>query len=311
MSKSYKISSVNFGWLGNAFPDKNSISPLTLFTKEGGAFNEASRKELLSQSVIEQDGTISPEVLPALEILANAEAYTRIQILGTNAPVDKVTYFKKGSSCCVDSDQTDFTVTFPAMSKEAGFVLEEFTGSSRFVNAPFETVLSPELAWAFLALVDLIRANALCTLGGKPGELIYSVQEIHKKMEESDSYLWFMNTLKILTGDLVLSINQVQKALDELVKKGLLTTYGDSYSLQLKAMELANSTLIPNYVFHITSANMISQTLAEQSDCYIIFCGMHDILYLDKANGEITIETISGSDLIGILLKLLLEPFKS
>ncbi|MHB8129352.1 MAG: hypothetical protein ACYDEX_10170, partial [Mobilitalea sp.] len=285
-----------------------SISPFTLLEKYGASFDDNTKEKLIAQNIINQEGSISAEVLPALQILARADAYTRIRILGTSAPVDKVTYFKDGISCSVDSNQTDFTITYPAMSKEAGFVLEEFSGSSRFVNVPFQIVLAPDVAMTFLSLVDLSRANSFCTLGGKPSENAFTLQDILDKLKESSSYLWLINTLKKVIGESVISEKQCQSALQELINSKMVMEKTGRYALQQESLELANTLLIPNYVFHITSAHMISATEAMQSECYVIFCGMHDLLYLDLGEDGVTIETMSGSDLLNILLKTLTSP---
>lgn len=308
MSKSYQISSASFGWLGNAFPNKNRISPLTIFADQGADFNEETKKKLLEQEVISQDGTISAEVLPALRLLAEADGYTRIRILGTGAPVDKVTYFKQGLNCSVDSEGNTFLVTYPALTKEAGFVLEEFTGSSRYVNAPFQGVLTDTAAVVFVALIDLIRANSLCTLGGKPGEVLFTLTEILNKATEATGFLWLTEVVRTLVKDGNLNEKSAKQALAELESKQLIITQDGKYSLQYIAMELANSMLIPEYIFHITSARMISADKAEQSECYVIFCGMHSLLYLDRSEAGVNVESMSGSDLFMILSGALKAP---
>lgn len=308
MSKSYKISSTGFGWLGNAFPDRNSISPFSIFADQASGFNQETIQELVSQSVISPDGTISPEVLPALRLLSEAEGYTRIRILGTNAPVDKITYFNQGVSCSVDSEGNDFKVTYPSLAKEAGYVMEEFTGTSRYVNAHFGENLSEDTSVMFFALVDLIRANSLCTLGGKPGDILFTLEEILQKASGSQGFLWLVYILGSLKVDLKLTKQRAEVALTELESKNLVINKHGRYSLQQKALEMANNMLIPEYIFHITSARMLSRTEAEQSECYVIFCGMHNLLYIDRTGAEVTVETISGSDLFMILSGALTAP---
>ena len=310
MSETYQISSTGLGWLGLAFQEKNSISPFVLLEKDKADFNDSVKEALLVGNIITSDGTITPDILPALQILANAEAYTRIRILGVDAPVDKITYFKNGMSCSVDSGPTDFTITYPAMSQEAGYVMEEFSGSSRVVNVSFQTTLTVKATQVFLSLLDLSRAEALCILAGRTGANAFTVEEIIKKQEEGTSYLWLNRTLKNLIGDSSLSAGDTDGALQELIGLHYVEQEGNKYSLSKHTYELAMSMLIPNYVFHITSATMISSSQAKQSECYAVFCGMHDILYIDQDAKGVTIETISGSNLYQILRKVLTSPLE-
>jgi len=308
MSNAFKITPAGFGWLAQAFSEANAISPFAAFAKDRPEFAERTADDLVTQGVIDREGTLRPEALAALRVLAKADGYFRLRILGTDAPVDKVTYFQGDATCSVDGAEGGFTVTYPAQAQEAGYILEEFTGSSRIINVPFRTSLSPKAAAVFLALVDLGRSRALLALAGEPKPQSFSPKEITDKANSRGSFFSFVRCLQELTGVEALSAAETTAALRELAAQQLVAVADGGYRLAGDALELALTFLIPEYVFHLSYGWMLTPETCEQSECYVIFCGMHNLLCLDTAGGMITIETMSGSDLFTLLVGALSHP---
>ena len=308
MSYTFKITPSGFGWLAQAFSEKNAISPFAVFEKSASDFGEEEKEELISQDVISSNGTIKPAAFTALKVLSTAEAFSRIKILGTDSPVDKVTYFKDGQACTVDGGKGYFTVTYPALAKEACFTMEEFTGSSRLVNVPFRAVLPPKTAVVFLALVDLFRASALMALAGEPKTVEFTAVDIIDRANSSWSPMWFVRVLKDLVDTQPLSLEEVLTALCELKDNRLIEEKGGHFFLMDEALELAGTFLITEYVFNISCGRMISADACKHSECYVAFCGMHNLLYIDTEGDMVSLETISGSELLNILANLLQEP---
>lgn len=306
MPVEYRITPAGFGWLTRAFPDSNAISPFAAFAKVAADFNDQDKESLISQGVVAPDGTIKPSALAAFNVLSGADGFSRIRVMGTAAPVDKVVYFKGNTACSVDSAQGYFSVAFPAVNREAIFMLEEFTGSSRLVNIPFHTSLSPKAAFGFLALLDLHRAANLCALAGEPKDTVFNVGRIiEKATTEGNSLIWFVNSLKKLTGAITLNEADVPAAVSELQKKNLAAEKEGGVCLAGDGLELATAFLIPEYVFSIGYGRMISDSSCEHSECSVIFCGMHNLLYIDTDRDSIIIETMSGSELLKIMANAL------
>ncbi len=306
MPVEYRITPAGFGWLARAFPDSNAFSPFAAFAKVAADFNEEDKESLISQGVVAPDGTIQPSALAALNVLSGADGFSRIRIMGTAAPVDKVIYFKENTACSVDSAQGYFSVVFPAVNREAVYMLEEFTGSSRLVNIPFHTSLSPKAAFVFLALLDLHRAANLCALAGEPKDTVFSVGRIIEKANtEGNSLMWFVNSLKNLTGVVGLSETDVKAVVNELKEKNLSGEKEDGVFLAGDGLELAYAFLIPEYVFSIGYGRMIAGNSCEHSECHVVFCGMHNLLYIDTDRDSIIMETMSGSELLGIMANAL------
>ncbi|AEE95507.1 hypothetical protein [Mahella australiensis] len=301
MALTYNITPAAFGWLGQAFADKNLISPFLAFEKNKGDFDEEGKAALVSQGIITDDGTVRPEAAAAFGVLANAEGFYRIQILGVESPVDKVTYYKGNATCSVDSSDGYFVVSFPAVSREAGFTMEEFTGSSRLIDVPFHESLSYNAALAFLSLLDLRRAANLCAMAGETRSAVFSADEIADRINKDQSLMWFVNSLKKLIDVDHLSAADVSGAIPELKGKGMIAENGNGFSLTGEAEELADFFLIPEYVFDIEYGKMISPSACEHSECRVIFCGMHRLLYIDTDGDKIVIETMSGSELFEII----------
>jgi hypothetical protein len=307
MATNYQLTPAAFGWLSQAFSDQNAISPLTLFASKAADFSEQDKQSLLDQAMVGPDGTIDPAALAALQILAKADAYARIKILGTTAPVDKLIYFQGDTSCSLDSSADRLTLTCPALAQEAAFVMEEFSGTSRLVNVPFQASLSPHAALALLSLVDLHRKQGLMALAGESRPASFAIPAILAQAAGSDSWLNFGRCLKALATDVTLAEAELPAALAELKARQIITETAGQYALTGEALELARTLLIPAYVFNISTGKMTSPTTCIQSECFVVFCGMHDLLYIDTDQDQIVIETLSGSDLFRILVGALNE----
>jgi hypothetical protein len=306
MSLKFNVSPAGFSWLSQAFNQTTPISPLNLFKGFATEYEDSVVKDLISQNVIADDGTIQPGALASLNLLAQADAYSRVRILGTLAPVDKVTYFKSDVSCSVDSGSGAFEVAFPAMTKEAGYVLEEFTGSSRLINAPFTATLPLQESLALLALVDLVRSRSLLALGGEKRDFSFTPEEVLAKANGQEGYISFVRSMKDLAQISSLSHEEGLAALRSLVDKGFAVEREGRYAACGDALSLATTHLIPEYVFNISYGRLVSVSEVEKSECNVVFSGMHNLLYMElDGEDKVSMETMSGSDLLGILISAL------
>ncbi|MDP3058108.1 MAG: hypothetical protein Q8N36_01425 [bacterium] len=296
MSLSYKITGAGFNWLSQAFPKKTLISPLAMFANA-----TPSHAGLVAQGIISADGTIMPSALAVLKVLSEPDAYSRIKILGTNSAVDKITYFLKDSTCSVDAEADAFMVSFPAMSKEATFVMEEFSGSSRITNCSVNAKLSKLQSLVFLAIVDIIRSRALMLLAGEQSDLACTIEQILYGANRNSSYFSLARGLKDLTSPAEITLEAVTTALSGLIAKNLVSERDGKYLLVGDALELATNFLIPEYWFNITYGRMMPDNLLQKSECNVAFCGMHNLLYIELDGENVDIETISGSELIQII----------
>ncbi|MGB9867606.1 MAG: hypothetical protein ACPLPR_06870 [Bacillota bacterium] len=111
-------------------------------------------------------------------------------------------------------------MTFPAATREATLTLDEFTESSRFVNVPFHTKLSPGGAMALVSLLDLFRENALRSLIREGKRPLFNSGSVVQQASGRRSYFWLVRNLRdFLRGGV--PGEQVEEGLKELEEKGL------------------------------------------------------------------------------------------
>lgn len=308
MAIKYRISPAGFRWLSQAFDKVSPISPLAQVQSGLVDADETDIGELVAEKVIASDGTITPEACALFSVLAQAQAFSRIRILGAMSSVDKVTYFHNSLNCSVDSGASVFEVHMPACTSEAAYVLEEFTGTSRLVNVEFDATLSIEGARAFLALVDLVRARSLKALSGEASDFGCAAEEIlTRAVGAKQGYMALSRSFADLVEPELLDKQLLISALDELVEKGLVRQQGDLFLLWGDAMELATNFLIPEYVFNISYGRVASPLEVVHSECNVIFCGMHNLLYMEVVGESFNMETMSGSNLFKMLLSAMTE----
>jgi len=307
MATTYRISPAGFRWLSQAFDHVSSISPLLRQREDEVQVEEAVVNELVAQEVISSDGAITATASVVLKVLAEAESFSRIRILGTMSAVDKVTYFHNNLACSVDSGNSAFEITMPPCTTEAGYVLAEFTGNSRLVNVEYRAVFSLSLARAFLALVDLVRIRSLKIIAGEQVQLGCTWAEILEwAMSRQQGYMVLSRSLQDLVEQSRLSEALPPSALDELISKGMVRQEGELYFLLGEALELATNFLIPEYVFNISYGQVKSAAEVVRSECNVVCCGMHNLLYIEwLGNDGFALETMSGSNVLGMLLNAL------
>lgn len=300
----FRVTPSQLAWLGQAFPEKNIISPLAAFTQQT-ALSEEDESDLIRQGIVAQDGTIQPTALAVFHLLAGADGFSRIRILGVTAPADKVVFYKGEMACSVDSSQGRFTITYPPDIKESTLTFEEFTGSSRLINIPFQAQLAPNSAMVFLALLDLQRRANLLALAGENPKMAFGTAEITEMIHRAKKWSWLAYALHQLAGERPWREEEVRSALRELLKKGLIAASGENFRLVSAAWEVAQELLLPEYVFNIAYGRLLSPKTIEHSQAYVVYCGSHNILYLEAVGDLIAIETIAGSDLLMMLRRAL------
>lgn len=307
MTLKFSVTPAGLAWLSQAFPEATAISPLRSPSGNPADVDEEVTGDLLSQGVIESDGTITPQALAPLQLLAKSEKFARIRVRGTSSPLDKVVYFADGIACSVDATVARFEIQYPAMNQEAGYFLSELTGSSRLVNVPFAVTLPETQATTLLALVDLVRYGSLAALAGRTASVSFTLDEILAQLSAAHSFLSLSKTLESLTAGNGLVAADISAALQALTVSGHVQHSEGRFFLQGAALELATTFLIPDYIFDLSFGTVLSAESVEQSSCSIVFCGMHNLLYVDATGEGVTLETISGSDALGMLLTALTE----
>lgn len=305
MALEYQIKPEEFGWLSQIFDSATPISPLTLFSDQKSAFSLKNKTSLINQGIVDADGNLAPEPYSALKILAEATSYTRIQILGVDAPVDKIIYTHEQNRCSVDAGSESLSVTYPPLTETLGYIFSEYTGTSRFVNVNFNTRLSKDAARTFLLVLDVVRQRHLQTLARTKVPLTFSSEDLFSEQGETHTLFHTNRLLEHLIGPSSLDPNALTSNLKVLSDKGLLLQTEAGWLLSENAMMLAMQMLVPEYHFKLTKGDVSENQSVVKSECLVAHFGIHDFLYLDQEEEDILIETMSGSELYLMIMNML------
>lgn len=302
MALEYTLKPEEFGWLSQLFIETNPISPLTLFAEHIVSFDEDNKASLITQQIIDDLGNLHAEPYTVIQSLANANAYTRIRILGVDAPVDKIIYFDGKNRCSVDARKDDFLVKYPPLDEETGFAFSEYTGTSRFVNVTYKVKLPHDVARTFLLAMDVIRQRNLLLLARKETSLYFTVNDLVTEQNAQHSLFHLSKVLDSMIGQTKLNDLDFEKSLSFLEEQSMVKKNGQEWLFTQNTMALTMQMLVPQYHFNITHGDVKSNVSVEKSECYVSLFGIHDLLYIDQDGSDIVIETMSGSDLYLILM---------
>lgn len=302
MALEYRLKPEAFGWLAQIFEEATPISPFCFYADRKNAFDEEQKDNLIRQGIIDESGNLSPQPYSVFKMLAGATSYARVQIIGVDAPVDKIVYSNGVQRCSMDAMSECFSLTYPPLDESVGFALSEYTGTSRFINVPFNIKLSVTGARTFLLALDVMRQRVLKTLTRLEAAFTFTISDLLSEYHAPHTLFHLSKLLDDLVGTDSVEENAIEKGLSMLVNLNLVVQSKEGWLFTDFAMSLATQLLIPEYHFNITHGAVESDTTVVKSECYVSVFGIHDLLYIDQDNGDIVIETMNGTDLYMILM---------
>lgn len=306
MALEYRLKPEEFGWLSQLFEDAAPISPLTLFADKKASFGVDNKNHLITQGIIDADGNLAAQPYTVFKSLAEAKAYTRVRIIGVDAPIDKIIYTDGTMRCSVDAGPDSLSVTYPPVDETVGYTFSEYTGTSRFINVPFSVKLPLDTARTFFLALDVVRQRNLVLLTRTKAPLAFTASDLMAEQNALHTMFHTSAVLESLVGPSKLTAADLETGLEALLASGLVMKTAEGWLFTDSAMALAMQMLIPEYHFNITHGTVESTTSVVKSECYVSLFGIHDLLYIDQDDGDIVIETMSGSDLYLILMNALL-----
>lgn len=306
MALEYRLKPEEFGWLSQLFDGASPISPLTLFADRKASFDVDNKTHLITQGIIDEEGNLAAQPYTVFKSLAEASAYTRVRIIGVDAPVDKIIYWGGNSRCAVDAGPDSLYVSYPPVDETVGYIFSEYTGTSRFVNVPFNVKLPRDTARTFFLALDVLRQRNLTLLTRANAPLTFSPADLLAEQNASHTMFHSISVLDALIGESKLDLAGMEAGLEALMVAGIVNRSATGWLFTDSAMALAMQMLIPEYHFNITHGSVESSSSVVKSECYVSLFGIHDLLYVDQDGGDIVIETMSGSDLYLIMMNALL-----
>lgn len=281
------------GWLGKAFPNATKMSVFEQF--KDVAFTDDDKKSLIEQGIIDQQGTISPQVYAMLHILASADTAFRIQLIKLSNVSEKTAYYFENQGVSVDQQGGVYTIRYPIPVEQSISDYREFLGDGRYIDVPFQKNGVNSAIKAAIAGFDCQRKAILVGLGSEENiNLNFELSAIENQIK-SNQALAIGSWLSVFDGE-----PSVRQALDA----GYLIEKDNHIVLPEEWLSLASGCLLLDLVVDIlVIKNIDSENTISRARAFVF--DRHNIMYIEENRGMMEVTTTSGSDLIEILKNLL------
>jgi hypothetical protein len=293
-------------WAGNA----TSISPFKY--GKGGAVGTKERAALLAAGICDTQGQIVPAIRPAIDILGNAEAFTRMYLTGGPDTYEYLVYFDAGgNTVSMVNAGGEFQISYP--SREGLFVemAAQTIGFSLFRIAPLETSLSHDEALVFSGLVDIQRRAFLRSLadGGGARVIDASPGEIGSALARKEGdYQWLgVVMMSLLERESPPAPDHIAAALVSLAGKGLATASGAVWRLSDTGSLLARRMLVFDASLVLTAGSGGRSGKVNVAGFTCLQAGVHDLLFIDAGASTVELQSISSAGVIEYVRKFLTD----
>jgi hypothetical protein len=292
---------------------KSAISPLRYSPPR--ALNPQLRQDFVIARVLNPDGSLNAEAQRALETLALAVAFTRVQYSGGPSFSEMVFYHAPKAQAPISVTNTDdgLLIEYPGQPADFSAALRDLSGGSQLQNLDFSARLPVTESLVLAAMVDLLRKDILRdTASDQPLEIgncspEFIVSELGKSQANSSG---LANVVAQVSGaEPGLAVMNVKSALEALVAKELVIVEASGYTLNALPALLARRFLLFDQAFKLEAGR---EALAGSPPILVGFmclqAGVHDLLYLEYAEELLLLETVSASTLLDRLKFFINQP---
>lgn len=304
----YNISLEKLKSLNGLVGSKNEISVLKAIpVKE---LSNSVKEELITDGILNSDGSIKKEIQPSIDILANPFGVVKyIFTGGVGIYEHSISYdetFKKHIQLILTPEAAVIDDEFN--TENIIKVIENFVGKSDLKSLNISYKLKVTEALVVAAMLDMERKSSLRAF---VDEVVYShnsynVNVIWRMVNSTNpSIQWFVYLVNEVVGDYdPLTQNQVQEAVNQLINKGIIDKNEEQYFLKDEFSLLSNRmVIVDNVISILTYKQEASKVLSSGFTC--VQAGVHDLLILDYDGDEIHFESTSSSKLIEYMRQVL------
>jgi hypothetical protein len=308
--KEFLIPANLLGTLGTVWAGTpTSISPLL----SSGAAGSEQKTQLIGAGICDEKGKIVPGLKPALDVLGNACAFTRIYISGGPNPSEFLVYFAPGgTTASLINIQGNFRVDCPAVAEVMVDMTAQTIGFTLFRNPVFEADLLPDEALAFSGLIDYRRRTLLRSLADRKAvvedgaDTARILEALAEKDGDAPGLCDVM--LSVLDPAGKISPDSIGAALGSLAKKGLVTKSGPLWHLSDAGLYLARRMLIFDNSLVLTAGVVGKSGNVSVAGFTCIQAGVHDILFIDASAGNVSMRTTSSAEVLDYVKTFLTNP---
>jgi hypothetical protein len=310
-TKDFTINAQLLGALGSLWQGTPTIVSPFRYGKTSPIGNE-ERAALLASGVVDASGQPVPDIRPALDILGNADAFTRMYITGALNAYEYIAYFTAdGRTASLINIKGDVQINCPSIADLFVSMASQALGSSIYRNATVEASLTPDEALVFFAMIDLQRRAFLQSLAQSQECTPISLESSSVEAVLSDpnkSNQWLNNVVSELVAEKNAPAPQVPTALVSLADKGLVLTTGSTYRLSDDAAVLARRMLVIDTNVILTSGKMTPDGIVSIAGFTCLQAGVHDLLYFDTSAGTVDIQAVSSAAVLEFIRIFMTDP---
>ena len=310
-TKDYTIDAQLLGALGSLWQGTpTSVSPFRYGKTTAPGSEE--RAALVAAGVCDSGGQAVPGILPALDVLGNALAFTRMYITGGPNAYEYIVYFTAdGRTASLINIKGDVQINCPSIADLFIEMASQALGSTVYRNATVKTSLTPAEALTFSAMIDLQRKEFLLALAGSkespPMSIDPSLLETFLSTREGN-YQWMNNVIRELVSGENAPSPQVPADLASLAKKGLVQKTGQTYCLSDEAAYLARRMLVIDTSLVLTTGQLAPDGSIGVAGFTCLQAGVHDLLYIDTSAGMVEFQAVSSAAVLDYVRAFMTDP---
>ena len=308
MKKELILKSRDLNWLGKAFNNNSLISPFT-FSKDD-SFSEEDKKRLIDLGVINDNNDIQAEYFSMLEMLSEADGY--IQTTFSRGPVAaKKTVLTSGNrrvSLIYQEDEA--IISMPADPQGMVEYLKDFMGSSKLTGSDLALEEDAAEIFVFATIADIYKKEVLKAYGAEEvfvyqgftkQQLLEAVNNLRANSQNLAYHIFVINS-----GFEEFTPEKVEEILRSLMSKGLVKRDGEYYMPQGEALLFAGNLMVIENIIEVIVGQVKDDKLY-RSNFLLLQSGPLDVVYMEKSDDKIILESISALDAETLLLTVLSE----
>jgi hypothetical protein len=310
-TKDYTIDAQLLGALGSLWQGTpTGVSPFRYGkTTAPGSEEKAA---LVAAGVCDAGGQAVPGIVPALDVLGNALAFTRMYITGGPNAYEYIVYFTAdGRTASLINIKGDVQINCPSIADLFIEMASQALGSTVYRNATVKASLAPEEALIFAGLVDLQRKEILKALAGSkelPPMNIDPLSVATFLSAGEGNYQWLSNVIsELVSGENVVS-PQVPAGLASLADKGLVLKTGQACRLSDDAAYLARRMLVIDTSLVLTTGQLAPDGNIGVAGFTCLQAGVHDLLYIDASAGKVEFQAVSSAAVLDYIRAFMTDP---
>ena len=287
--------------LNGLIGSKNEISVLKSLPTKDALDNE--KEEFKSKKILDSNGSISNEVQPLMDVLANPYGVVKyIFTGGVGIYEHSVSYdntFKKPLQLILTPDTA--SIDDEVNAQKVINIMENFIGKSNIKSLNISNKLDVAEALVVAAIIDMERKASLRSFIDEAAysQNSYSVNVIWRMVNSTNpSIQWFVYLINEVVGEHEpLSQSRIQEAVNQLIEKGIVIKKGEQYLLSEEFSLLSNRMVIVDNVISVQTYKKDGSAIIN-SGFTCIQAGVHDLLLLDYDGNTLQFKTITSSKLI-------------